>query len=117
MSGYDEAMGKKVRSEFRGKGRDARKRTELEARLLGDSPEGRLLQLKREQERARERRRPETKVKVTHNPLGIKLKSRCCRKSPRCINCPIVYARLERSGAWERNDATLAQEIRNARRR
>lgn len=114
-------MGKKARSGFHSKGRDARKRAELEARLLGDSPEGRLLKLKREQEStstsASARTQPQTKVKVTHNPLGIKLKSRCCQKNPRCMNCPIVYARLERSGAWERNDAALAQEIHKARKR
>lgn len=55
-------------------------------------------------------------VAVTHNPLGLKIKKKCCRKNPRCKNCPVVYARLARTGAWERNDSTLSKEWKQARR-
>ncbi|MBG9357127.1 hypothetical protein ACQX25_03895 [Corynebacterium diphtheriae] len=55
-------------------------------------------------------------VKVTHNPLGLKIKSTCCRSNPRCINCPVVYQRLEKSGAWARDDMNLPRELKLARR-
>lgn len=54
--------------------------------------------------------------KVTLNPLGMKVKSTCCRKNPRCRNCPVVYSRLLKSGAFERNDVNLPKELKIARR-
>lgn len=55
-------------------------------------------------------------VKVTHNPLGMKIKSTCCRKNPRCRNCPVVYQRLLKSGALERDDLNLPRELKKARK-
>lgn len=55
-------------------------------------------------------------VKVTLNPLGMKVKSTCCKKNPRCRDCPVVYSRLLKSGALERNDASLPKELKKARR-
>ncbi|MCF4006808.1 hypothetical protein L1O03_06390 [Corynebacterium uropygiale] len=60
--------------------------------------------------------RKKSAVKVKENPLGLKLKSTCCRKNPRCINCPVVYQRLARSGAWERDDMNLPRELKRARK-
>ncbi|QGU06814.1 hypothetical protein COCCU_04330 [Corynebacterium occultum] len=54
--------------------------------------------------------------KVTHNPLGMKVKSTCCRKNPRCKSCPVVYSRLLKSGAFERDDVNLPKELKFARR-
>lgn len=55
-------------------------------------------------------------MKVTLNPLGMKVKSTCCKKNPRCRDCPVVYSRLLKSGALERNDANLPKELKQARR-
>ncbi|WP_237737865.1 hypothetical protein [Corynebacterium otitidis] len=54
---------------------------------------------------------------MTDNPLGLRIKKRCCGSAPRCVNCPVVYLRLERSGAWRRNDENLPRELKEARRR
>lgn len=62
------------------------------------------------------KRRKDKGVKVTLNPLGMKVKTTCCRKDPRCRNCPVVYSRLLRSGALERNDLNLPKELKIARR-
>ena len=35
-------------------------------------------------------------------PNELKAKKTCCRSSPRCRNCPVVMARLERRGLVER---------------
>jgi hypothetical protein len=34
----------------------------------------------------------------------IVTKKRCCRDSPRCKKCPVVWKRLETSGKAERED-------------
>ncbi|GAB3596419.1 hypothetical protein GCM10027580_23000 [Corynebacterium faecale] len=54
---------------------------------------------------------------VTHNPLGLKLKATCCQKTPRCTNCPVVYTRLLKSGAWENDDIDLPRRLKEARRK
>ncbi|EJZ82721.1 hypothetical protein [Corynebacterium otitidis] len=63
------------------------------------------------------RSRRKSRVRVTDNPLGLRIKKRCCGSAPRCVNCPVVYLRLERSGAWRRNDENLPRELKEARRR
>lgn len=66
---------------------------------------------------SKRRKRPTSRVTVTHNPLGVKLKSTCCRKTPRCTNCPVVYTRLLRSGALENDDIDLPRRLKEARRK
>ncbi|MFP7366462.1 hypothetical protein SFC07_11935 [Corynebacterium callunae] len=58
-----------------------------------------------------------SRVKVTHNPLGMKVKSTCCRKTPRCTGCPVVYTRLLRAGVLENDDADLPRRLKEARRK
>ena len=58
-----------------------------------------------------------SRVKVTHNPLGMKVKDTCCRKTPRCTNCPVVYTRLLKSGVLENDDADLPRRLKAARRK
>lgn len=58
-----------------------------------------------------------SRVRVTHNPLGMKLKSTCCRKMPRCTNCPVVYTRLLKTGALENDDVDLPRRLKEARRK
>ncbi|KAA8720869.1 hypothetical protein [Corynebacterium spheniscorum] len=55
-------------------------------------------------------------VKVTLNPLGLKVKKKCCRSKPRCKSCPVVYTRLLKSGAFERDDPNLAKLLKEARK-
>lgn len=57
------------------------------------------------------------RVKVTQNPLGMKVKDTCCRKTPRCRDCPVVYTRLLKSGALDNDDADLPRRLKEARRR
>lgn len=66
---------------------------------------------------AKSKKRGASRIKVTHNPLGLKVKSTCCRKSPRCVGCPLVYSRLLKSGALENDDADLPRRLKEARRR
>ncbi|MGP6173748.1 hypothetical protein [Corynebacterium sp. A21] len=54
--------------------------------------------------------------KVALNPLGVKVKTKCCRSNPRCKRCPVVYSRLMKSGAFDRDDVNLPKELKLARR-
>lgn len=63
------------------------------------------------------RKKSTSRVKVTHNPLGMKLKGTCCRKMPRCTNCPVVYTRLLKTGALENDDIDLPRRLKEARRK
>jgi hypothetical protein len=47
----------------------------------------------------------------------MKLKGTCCRKMPRCTNCPVVYTRLLKTGALENDDIDLPRRLKEARRK
>ena len=66
---------------------------------------------------SKRRKSRSSRVQVTHNPLGMKVKDTCCRKTPRCSNCPVVYTRLLKSGALDNDDADLPRRLKEARRR
>ncbi|CAM3846866.1 hypothetical protein [Corynebacterium frankenforstense] len=44
------------------------------------------------------------------NPLGVHVKSKCCRSHPRCIACPVVHRRLRAEGDYS------AAAVQRARR-
>ncbi|AGF71949.1 hypothetical protein A605_04705 [Corynebacterium halotolerans YIM 70093 = DSM 44683] len=50
------------------------------------------------------------------DPGKWKIKSKCCRSNPRCKSCPVVFKRLERAGAFEREDVDFGAELKLARR-
>ncbi|MFI5505499.1 hypothetical protein ACFLIN_09210 [Corynebacterium kutscheri] len=51
------------------------------------------------------------------NPLGMKIKKKCCRRNPRCINCPVVYSRMSKQGAWAADKIIGAAHIEDMRHR
>lgn len=50
------------------------------------------------------------------DPGKWKIKSRCCRKNPRCKSCPVVFRRLEKAGAFDGRDVDFNDELTLARR-
>lgn len=45
-------------------------------------------------------------------PKLVRTKKKCCRSTPRCKNCPVVWKRLEAAGLAERVDKRTWRRVR-----
>lgn len=100
-------MGKKNRAEK--ESRKAKEKAKEKARKL------------KAKEKAKEAKKLKAGKKAAkqaklRDPARWKIKSKCCRSNPRCKSCPVVFKRLERAGAFEREDVDFAAELKLARR-
>src|SRR3954453_22777448 len=75
-------------------------------RPLGGLRHARVQGCDQRQERAARRRGRDRGVVMPAALAGKRIvtKKRCCRDSPRCRKCPVVWKRLETSGDAERED-------------